>query len=834
MPAFLLYSYSKFVIGEVQGADADAEFTLKEFFSDVDNDGIKDAGESTFVRVQVKVVRATSAGDIDTIAFNTGTSNVTITNVVDPKNPFNPNDDVALQYSSLTNPTIGGNSRFDFGLKIGASGGNDVTLNSVVQFDIANITLSQLVGKKFGVRLQSNGGTGGSSSSSRLEGTLPSLNLASSIKGESVWNDLDGDGVQEAGEPGINNVRVWLKDLNGNILATAVTGDNPATPTIESGYYAFLGLEAGTYQIDVDETTLPAGFSTTTTTPNALQPFTLAANTSLDIDIGYRQLGSANLKIVSLGYGAANAVLINPTGGTYFIAPKQNGTFNNTIQITNTGNVASSAGQIVYIRTTNSPFVKIDSVNGQRDGDAGDPIDGIIPYRLSSIGAGSSVVLNTISKIVDGDGTLTEQTLTFSLQDVAGTSDFGAAKGLVSLYLTQTGFNKAAGSSTFSFAPFVNSILQADFDLNWDDQQLSTALLRGAGTLTEGVAGQAQNPEFEHKLLLDSYEGDADAWIRGGGGTYTDRKVTDLQLVWNNPNSIPIANFAANSGPGAFKNGNATPLDSYLELSDAGLFSQAYATNSIPKYPNVKFTAGNISQPAIAGNIVNPTFPNVRIVEYPSNDPMTFEQFVNSLDPAFTYRINITTSSVLPISWSSYSGSKIAAIGLPAGETTLRINNATAQDTLDLSKVEVFAAGQSFPTGVTVDGSLVNIGTNNNDSVIGTPGNDRLIGTNGSDTLNGWLGNDIMTGNNGPDVFVFSQPSGSSTFGNDTITDFNSNDRINLSSFGLRYSDIRQTVNSGSTSSYLLIELPSNRSTGTIRLNGITSALSQNSFVGLV
>ncbi|MCP4660635.1 MAG: hypothetical protein GY856_34985, partial [bacterium] len=35
--------------------------------------------------------------------------------------------------------------------------------------------------------------------------------------GDRVWNDLNGDGIQDAGEPGINGVRVemiFVEDLN--------------------------------------------------------------------------------------------------------------------------------------------------------------------------------------------------------------------------------------------------------------------------------------------------------------------------------------------------------------------------------------------------------------------------------------------------------------------------------------------------------------------------------------------------------------------------------------------------------------------------------------------
>ncbi|MBK8152326.1 MAG: hypothetical protein IPK61_04205 [Saprospiraceae bacterium] len=56
--------------------------------------------------------------------------------------------------------------------------------------------------------------------------------------GNFVWDDTNGNGIQDAGEPGINGVTVLLKDANGATLATTVTATNGAT----QGYYQFTNL----------------------------------------------------------------------------------------------------------------------------------------------------------------------------------------------------------------------------------------------------------------------------------------------------------------------------------------------------------------------------------------------------------------------------------------------------------------------------------------------------------------------------------------------------------------------------------------------------------------
>jgi hypothetical protein len=113
--------------------------------------------------------------------------------------------------------------------------------------------------------------------------------------GDFVWRDLDCDGLQDGGEPGIAGVKVILKDSSGNVIAMDVTD--------AAGAYEFTGLCAGTYTVEVDGSTLPAGMAPTdiavgndrTIDSNDL-PATVVLNRddSVDttIDFGYRQLGS--------------------------------------------------------------------------------------------------------------------------------------------------------------------------------------------------------------------------------------------------------------------------------------------------------------------------------------------------------------------------------------------------------------------------------------------------------------------------------------------------------------------------------------------------------------
>ena len=66
------------------------------------------------------------------------------------------------------------------------------------------------------------------------------ISLGSSI-GDFVFNDFDGDGVQDGGEPGIPDVQVLLYDAFDNLIAV--------TETDGSGMYEFIDIATGDYYI---------------------------------------------------------------------------------------------------------------------------------------------------------------------------------------------------------------------------------------------------------------------------------------------------------------------------------------------------------------------------------------------------------------------------------------------------------------------------------------------------------------------------------------------------------------------------------------------------------
>ncbi len=76
--------------------------------------------------------------------------------------------------------------------------------------------------------------------------------------GDFVWVDTDKNGLQDAGEPGVQGVKVTLQTGDGTLVTTTTTGAD--------GKYLFDGLNDGTYKVCFDVAHLPdamAGYQVT-------------------------------------------------------------------------------------------------------------------------------------------------------------------------------------------------------------------------------------------------------------------------------------------------------------------------------------------------------------------------------------------------------------------------------------------------------------------------------------------------------------------------------------------------------------------------------------------
>ena len=111
--------------------------------------------------------------------------------------------------------------------------------------------------------------------------------------GDTVWFDTDGDGVKDAGEPGIGGVTVTVSwpAVNGQPAGSVVT------TTAADGTYSVTGIPAVDVTVTVDTTTFPAGTELVSETHggtvDGTATFALGVGaTDSDFDFGLRGTGS--------------------------------------------------------------------------------------------------------------------------------------------------------------------------------------------------------------------------------------------------------------------------------------------------------------------------------------------------------------------------------------------------------------------------------------------------------------------------------------------------------------------------------------------------------------
>jgi serralysin len=125
-----------------------------------------------------------------------------------------------------------------------------------------------------------------------------------------------------------------------------------------------------------------------------------------------------------------------------------------------------------------------------------------------------------------------------------------------------------------------------------------------------------------------------------------------------------------------------------------------------------------------------------------------------------------------------------------AGNATIQTFHSNGIERITLTGIPLANVTSSFFAFNTNPAALLTIGTNSNDALFGGNGNDVLEGQNGDDSITGGAGNDqliggggndSLTGGTGTDRFYFPLRE----FGQDTITDLQPGDLIDLEALGV-------------------------------------------------
>ncbi|MDH3377249.1 MAG: C25 family cysteine peptidase, partial [Gammaproteobacteria bacterium] len=219
--------------------------------------------------------------------------------------------------------------------------------------------------------------------------------------GDFVWLDFSGDGIQDAGEPGIEGVtlELWLDVNNDGVITPGVDNRVRTASTDANGEYLFSAVPAGNYLVQVtDDGGVLAGLTQTGDPDEGLVTCVicdeladitlLAGDNALAADFGYQTPVAASLSI----------------NGTVFEDADENQTYDSGTETPVAGAVVSLYrlvnGELVLWGTTTTDINGDYSFAGLPEGDyvvevdvAGTTADGFSQTTQAASGGSQSVTL---------------------------------------------------------------------------------------------------------------------------------------------------------------------------------------------------------------------------------------------------------------------------------------------------------------------------------------------------------------------------------------------------------------------------------------------------------
>jgi hypothetical protein len=326
--------------------------------------------------------------------------------------------------------------------------------------------------------------------------------------GNFVWHDLDADGVQDAGEPGIPNVPVMLSN-------------STSTTTDASGAYNFTGLPAGTYTVSVGT---PSGFvpspslvgNPSSDSNGSGTSVTVLTGTDDTIDFGfYRPTPSGSCVAITAVQGTAiTPVTVSGSGGTggpyAFSAsglpaglsmaadgtisgtPSVSGSFGYTVTVTDKdGNSGTFNCAVVVSPPPSASCVAISAIKGKAiapaqlvgSGGAGGP------YTFSATGLPAGVTISSAG-VISGTPTVSGSfTYTVTVTDKSGnTGTFHCTIVVTPPDTTAPVCSVYANASPayMTYQDFGSGIVRLDVTTNLNSNYKVTVSPAPAGTIFSG------------------------------------------------------------------------------------------------------------------------------------------------------------------------------------------------------------------------------------------------------------------------------------------------------------------------------------------------------------
>ena len=217
-------------------------------WTDLDHDGIQDPGEPGEPGVEVLLVGANTGQLSFTITDPDGRYSFLVSRAIAPDQPYR------LLFAAPPGRSL---SPADAGIDDTVDSDPDPQTVETVEFTL-----------------------GPDETDTTWDAGIRSLGAPAAAIGDFVWRDLDRDGIQEAGEPGLGNLEVRLLDDQGTVVAT--------TTSDAAGSYGFADVAPVTYRLRF-------------VTPAGLMPTTPNAGTDDAVDSDINGGGESPLFTVSAG-----------------------------------------------------------------------------------------------------------------------------------------------------------------------------------------------------------------------------------------------------------------------------------------------------------------------------------------------------------------------------------------------------------------------------------------------------------------------------------------------------------------------------------------------------
>jgi protocatechuate 3,4-dioxygenase beta subunit len=352
---------------QITGVDAglknDPKGAIGDFvWNDTNNNGIQDAGEPGVTGVTMQLYTAGADGlvgggdDVLVATTSTDANGYYVFPNLDPAKYFVVATPVVGYTKSTENLGSNDTKDCDFGNGAGTYAGLYVSPVSTLLSTAGGVTRDMTI--DLGIH----------SNASNLN-TL----------GNKVWNDLNKDGLQTAGEAGVANVTVRLLNGAGMPVNNATTGKPYIVQTDANGNYKFVDLADGNYMVEFAN--LPAGFTFTskdaagsgnagsaTDTDTDSDASTTTGRTSvIDIDAAGAIATSVNIVSVDAGIAQGTAAGTASLGNRVWYDIDNNGKQDagelgaNNVKVT----LLDGLGSIVNVPGTSTPYIVYTNALGE-------------------------------------------------------------------------------------------------------------------------------------------------------------------------------------------------------------------------------------------------------------------------------------------------------------------------------------------------------------------------------------------------------------------------------------------------------------------------------------